>query len=186
MASRKCVSAATASPFRTLANPIMLFASGRVRSSASARCKTFCASSTRSCRRYTLPRSANALPSSCRSATAFSSACAASARFPFAVAAAASSLSAGTNAGVAPQRFAAPADSGVTIAAHRVRASKLVIELSSCGPVLLDRLFEPRNAGGEVRALPHLGQCEIQFVLRRRRQRRRVIQNDFAAIVAVP
>ena len=52
-------------------------------------------------------------------------------------------LERGHERGVAPQRFAAPPDGGVTIAAHRVRAPKLVIELRPCGPVLLDRLFEP-------------------------------------------
>ena len=37
----------------------------------------------------------------------------------------------------------------------------------------------------EVRALLHLRQGKVQLVLRRRRQRRRVIENDLAAIVTL-
>ena len=47
-------------------------------------------------------------------------------------------------------------------------------------------MFELANAGREVRALLHLRQGKVQLVLRRWRQRRRVIEHDLAAIVALP
>ena len=105
---------------------------------------------------------------------------------PSAVAAAASSLSAGTKLGIAPQRLLG------TIGCRRrdrrppsTRARARSRTPARAGRCRSIACCEPGNAGCEIRALLHLRHGQIQFVLRCRRQLRADSRGDLAAIVAM-
>ncbi len=65
----------------------------------------------------------------------------------------------------------------------RIGVCELVIELNAVGRVGLNGLLQAEYSRRQVRALLHLCERQIEFVLRRGRQCRRIVQNNFTSIV---